>query len=306
MRPAAKAPTSRVARTMPRSGSTFTSANTAPCACIAYCVASAGSAAPFPSPTISATPARRHDLGVAFAARLVVAPREPPVARDHAGVAGAVERRLRVVGREFGELGDGVAAGVVQRDAGGRGMAGAARDAPRRADPTCRSETRPCRAAAPSASAAICASAVQAPCPMSCPVASITPVPSAFSIARAAPWNISAGKVATPTPQPTSSPSSSRIWRGCSGRPAQPNRRRALGKTFAQRLRGERLAGDRLGLGVIQQAELERVHAARVRHFVDRAFERDRSRRLARRAHEQRRARVEPHRLVGRADRGLA
>ncbi len=71
----------------------------------------------------------RHDVDVAFAARLVVAPREAAVSRDHAGVAGAVERRLRIVGRERGKLGDDVAAGVVQREARGRGMAGAARHA---------------------------------------------------------------------------------------------------------------------------------------------------------------------------------
>ena len=37
-------------------------------------------------------------------------------------------------------------------------------------------------------------------------------------------WNISAGKVAVPTPQPTSRPSSSRICRGASGRRCQPKR----------------------------------------------------------------------------------
>ena len=76
----------------------------------------------------------------------------------------------------------------------------------------------------------------------------------------------------------------------------------ALRVAFAQRLRGERLAGDRLDLGVVLQAERQRVHAAGLRHLVDGAFERDRAGRLAGRAHEQRRAGVEPHRLVRGGD----
>ena len=52
----------------------------------------------------------------------------------------------------------------------------------------------------------------------------MTPVPSFRITARACAWNISAGKIAVPTPQPTSSPASSRICRGASGRRAQPKR----------------------------------------------------------------------------------
>ena len=48
MRPAAKAPTSRVTRIWPRSGSTFTSAKTAPCEYIAQASASPGRGAPWP------------------------------------------------------------------------------------------------------------------------------------------------------------------------------------------------------------------------------------------------------------------
>ena len=76
----------------------------------------------------------------------------------------------------------------------------------------------------------------------------------------------------------------------------------ALRVALAQRLRGERLAGDRLDLGVVLQPEGQRVHAAGLRHLVDRALQRDRAGRLAGRAHEQRRAGVEPNAFVRRGD----
>ena len=156
----------------------------------------------------------------------------------------------------------------------------------------------------PSPSAAIWASAVQAPWPMSCAPVSI----SAGAVAaqhrarlglehqrrkcrRAhAPADEQAGLVAH----------LSRLERAL--RPAE-----ALGAlriAFAQRLRGERLAGDRLDLGVVLEAEGERIHSAGPRRLVDRALQRDRSGRLAGRAHEQRRAGVEPHRLVRGGDGG--
>ena len=81
-----------------------------------------------------------------------------------------------------------------------------------------------CSIPSPTASAAICASAVQAPWPMSCAPISTTPPPFRRMTARASAWNISAGNVAVPMPQPTSIPAASRICRGASGRPAQPNR----------------------------------------------------------------------------------
>ena len=74
----------------------------------------------------------------------------------------------------------------------------------------------------PSPSAAIWASAVQDPWPMSIAPSSTVPVPSARISARAIPSKISAGKVAVPMPVPTRNPSLSRVWRGWSGRPAQP------------------------------------------------------------------------------------
>ena len=72
----------------------------------------------------------------------------------------------------------------------------------------------------PTASAAICASAVQAPWPMSAPAVSTRAVPSARRVARASAGKCGHGNSAVPMPQPTSSPFSSRIWRGSRGRPA--------------------------------------------------------------------------------------
>ena len=88
-------------------------------------------------------------------------------------------------------------------------------------------------------------------------------------------------------------------------RPARPAEALgALRVAFAQRLRGERLAGDRLDLGIVLEPEGQRIHAAGLRHFVDGAFERDRACRLAGRAHEQRRADVGPHGLMRGGDGG--
>jgi len=91
-----------------------------------------------------------------------------------------------------------------------------------------------------------------------------------------------------------------------------PWRKRALGpaKPFspllvalAQRLGGERLAGDWLHFGVVLQPKRERVHAADQRHFVNGALQRGAAGGLAGRAHEQRRAGVDPHRLMRRGNR---
>ena len=78
----------------------------------------------------------------------------------------------------------------------------------------------------------------------------------------------------------------------------------ALRVAFAQRFRGKRLAGDRLDLGIVLQAERQRIHPAGPGRLVDRALQRDRSGRLAGRAHEQRRAGVDADRLVRGRDRG--
>ena len=71
---------------------------------------------------------------------------------------------------------------------------------------------------------------------------------------------------------------------------------------FAQCLRRERLAGDRLDLGVVPEPKIERIHAACPGRLVDRAFERGRSRRLAGRPHEQRRADVDADDFVRRGN----
>ena len=73
-------------------------------------------------------PGTAEDVGVAFAAALVVATEQAAVARDHAGIAGAEQRRAIVVGREIGKPRDHVGAGVMDRHAGGRGVGRAARD----------------------------------------------------------------------------------------------------------------------------------------------------------------------------------
>src|SRR5437868_438501 len=72
----------------------------------------------------------------------------------------------------------------------------------------------------------------------------------------------------------------------------------ALRVAFAQGFRGKWLAGDRLDFGIVLETEGERVHPAGPCRFVDRTFERDRSCRLAGRAHEQRSPSIGPDRLV--------
>ena len=74
-------------------------------------------------------PGAGEDVRVALAAALVVATEQAAVARDHAGIAGAEQRRAIVVGREIGKPRDRVGAGVVNRHAGGRGVGRAAGDA---------------------------------------------------------------------------------------------------------------------------------------------------------------------------------
>ena len=104
-----------------------------------------------------------EDVGVALASALVVAAEQPAAARDDAGVAGAEQRRAFVARGEIRELGDHVGAGVVDRHAGRRGVAPSRRRCRHRADRTCRTGTRRRSMSRPSPSAAIWASAVQAP-----------------------------------------------------------------------------------------------------------------------------------------------
>ncbi len=72
--------------------------------------------------------------------------------------------------------------------------------------------------------------------------------------------------------------------------------------TLAQRLRGERLARDRLDVGIVLEPERQRIDAAGIRHLVNGALERDRAGRFPRRAHEERRADVDPDRFMRRGD----
>ena len=69
-----------------------------------------------------------EDLAIRFAAAFIVAAVQAAVARDHAGIARAEQRRALVAGREVGEFCDHGRTGVVDRHAGGRGMRRAARD----------------------------------------------------------------------------------------------------------------------------------------------------------------------------------
>ena len=86
-------------------------------------------------------------------------------------------------------------------------------------------------------------------------------------------------------------------------RPPRPAKtRRTLRVALPQRLGGERLARDRLDLGVIIQAEFQRVDAGRLRHLIDRAFQCNAAARLSGRAHEHWSSRVQPYRLGGRGD----
>src|SRR5436305_10219796 len=85
-------------------------------------------------------------------------------------------------------------------------------------------------------------------------------------------------------------------WLKGSFRPAKALR--ALRVAFAQGFGGKWLAGDRFDFGIVLETEGERVHPAGPCRFVDCTFERNRSRRLAGRAHEQRGAGIGPDRLV--------
>jgi hypothetical protein len=67
----------------------------------------------------------REDLDVALAAAFVVAPDQPAIACDYAGIAGAEQRRSLVVGGEISEFCDHGRARTVDRRTGGRGVRGA-------------------------------------------------------------------------------------------------------------------------------------------------------------------------------------
>ena len=149
----------------------------------------------------------RQDVGVAFAPAFVVAAEQAAFLRDHAGIAGAVERRAPVADGQVRQPGDRIA----RRRCGSpcpRWRCGPSRRRCRhRAGRSCRHRNSTWSMSSPSPSAAICASAVQAPCPMSWAPVSTSPLPSVrLMTARALAWNIRAGNVAVPRPQPTRKP----------------------------------------------------------------------------------------------------
>ena len=219
IRPAAKAPTRRVTRTWTEVGVDRHLGEDRAVREHRPRRASAGSRAPRAGALDLGEAGAGKDVGVGLAAARIAAMVEAAVAGLDAGVAGAEERRVRVGGGERGEAGDGVAAGGEERAARGRGMARAAGDAGVGMVGVAGAELDRARPAGRARRRAICASAVQAPWPMSAAEVSTRPVPSARSMARASAWNIGAGKSALPMPQPTSRPAASRICRGASGRP---------------------------------------------------------------------------------------
>ncbi len=77
----------------------------------------------------------------------------------------------------------------------------------------------------------------------------------------------------------------------------------ALGIAFAQGFRGERLAGNRLDVGIVLEAEGKRIDPCGPGRFIDGAFQRNRTGGLAGRTHEQRRAGIDPDGLVRGRDR---
>ena len=85
-------------------------------------------AAPLAATLDLGKPGAGQDVGIALAAAFVVPPIEPAAARHHAGIAGSEQRRALVASGQVGQLGDGVRARVVDRDAGRCRMRGTARD----------------------------------------------------------------------------------------------------------------------------------------------------------------------------------
>jgi len=151
-----------------------------------------------------------------------------------------------------------------------------------------------CSGSRPSASAAIWARAVQAPCPMSAPAVSARALPSVRNVVRA-----SAGKWGHGENGRSHAPAhqkavlvAHRAWRQRAAGPAEALG--ALGIAFAQSLRRERLAVGRVGFGIVGEPEVERIHAAGLGRLVHCRFERCRSGCLARRTHRARRTDIEP------------
>ena len=248
-------------------------------------------------------PGAVEDVGIALAQCLVVAAEEAAAARQHACVASAEQRRALVVGGELGEPGDDRGAGIVDRHAGCGGVGRAAGDAGIRQIGGARHELE---------------------------LLEVEAEPIGGDLGERGPGALphvvrprlhQAGAVAAQHRPSFGLEHQRREGRGAQA-PADehprlvahlPGRERtarpaealgALGVAFAQGLRGERLAGDRLDLGIVLQAERQRVHAAGRRRLVDRALQRDRAGRFAGRPHEQRRPAVEPHHLVGCGDGG--
>ena len=244
-----------------------------------------------------------EDVGIALAALFVVLAMQPPVARDHALVAGAEQGRALVAGGEIGQRADRGRGGVVDRRAGGRGVGGAAGHAGVRqvgaADPQrdrSRVEAEPVGADLRERGPGALSHIVRAELDQAGAVGM-----QGGARGRLHHQRREAGGAHAPAHQePGLVPQRARLQRP--RRPAEP-----LGAAriaVAQLLRGEGLAALRLLLGIVGDAEGQRIHAARFRQFVDRTLQRGAAGRFSRRAHEERRSGIEPDRLVGGAQVG--
>ena len=244
-----------------------------------------------------------ENIGVALAAAFVVATTQPAAPRDDAGIAGAEQRRAFVVQCKLGEPSDHVGTGVVDRRAGSRGVGGAARDAGigkvggtgtelELLDIERKGIGRDLRQRRPGALPHV----VRADLHDAAAVAT----QHRLGVAREHQRRKRRGADAPADEQSVTV--AHRPRREGAALPAE-----ALGRppvAFAQSLRGKRLTGDRLDLGIVLEPKRQRIHAAGLRHLVDGAFERDRACRLAGSAHEHWRADVGPNGFVRGCDGG--
>ena len=243
-----------------------------------------------------------EDVGVALAAALVVLAAEPSAVRDDPDIARAVERRVAVGRGEFGEPRDGVAAGRVDRRAGGRRMAGAAGD-PAVGQVGAAEAQRDLIDVEPEAVGGDLRERGQG------------------ALAHVDRARLDDGRSVAAERRPRLGGEHRAVEHGGShapadeeavlvahlpgrARPPRPAERlRAPGVAFAQRLRRIGLAGDRLDLRVIHEPEVKRVHAASLGGFVNGGLERRRPGGEARRAHGAGRADVVARGFVTNGDR---
>ena len=245
----------------------------------------------------------RQNVGIAFAARLVVAAIQPATSRHHADIAGAVKRRDRIGRRQFAEPGQRRLAGVEDRRSRARGVGGTARDAAVRQGrqtgmqfDLVRVEAerfgRDLRQRRPGALSHIGAGrfhqrgAVGPQCgPRRC-----RKMRTGKQRRAHAPADQVAVLVAHPARRQ---------------RPVRPAELPGpFGVAFAQRLGRERLSGAGLYLGVVGEPEVERIHATSFRRLVHCHLQGGGATGFAGRAHRARRSDVQPQAFMLRQDGG--